>query len=395
MFIRHNVKTWTGKVIFHVDINSFYSSCEEIRNKSLKGKRHAVIMTNQTSGTITKGVVATCSYEAKKFGVRSGMPLYKAVELCPDLILLKVDKSYYTQISERIMKIIADFADIFEQASIDEAYMDCTNKINSSISIEEYAQQIKKTIKTKSGGLLTSIGVSTSKSIAKIASDFQKPDGLTIISNEEIPEFLDPLEVERISGIGTKTQKILKEKMKIKTIGQLAQTDVQILIENFGKKIGTWMWRVSRGEDSEQVIPREDHISLSNETTLNTFTHNREEIKKCLNELVDELYKRITTNKYQFRTIAIKLMRTDFRIETRETSYTNYQKSRKSIEFVMDFLLDRFILEDEVSNSPDLNNSNNRTLPVRKVGLKVSNLIRDQDFKDIQARQKTLLDYID
>lgn len=395
MYIKHNVKTWTGKIIFHVDINSFYSSCEEIRNESLKGKRHAVIMTNQTSGTITKGVVATCSYEAKKFGVRSGMPLYKALELCPDLILLKVDKSYYIQISERIMKIIAEFADIFEQASIDEAYLDCTNKIlNSSILIEEYAQQIKKTIQAECGGLLTSIGVSTSKSIAKIASDFQKPDGLTIISNEEITEFLYPLEVERISGIGTKTQKLLREKMKIKTIGQLAQTDVQILIENFGKKIGTWMWQVSRGEDSEQVIPREDHVSLSNETTLNIFTQDREEIKKCLNELVDELFKRITMNKYQFRTVAIKLMRTDFRIETRETSYTNYQNSRKGIEYVIDFLLDKFILDDKVLNSHDQNDSNKKTLPVRKVGIKVSNLIRDQGFKDIKARQKTLLDYM-
>ncbi|MFB5599582.1 MAG: DNA polymerase IV [Nitrososphaeraceae archaeon] len=394
---KHNqIKNWTGKVILHVDINSFYSSCEEIRNTSLKGKQHAVIMTNQTFGNITKGVVATCSYEAKRLGVQSGMPLYKALELCPNLILLTVDKSYYNKMSELIMKIIEGFSDSFEQASIDEAFLDCTAKISSSnLTIEEYAKQIKKTIQESCGGLLTSIGVSTSKSVAKIASDYQKPDGLIIVSKEKINKFLYPLEVERISGIGVKTQKILKGEMKIKTIGQLAETDVQILIEKFGRKTGTWMWQVSNGEDNEPVIPRDDHISLSNESTLNNFTQDREEIKKCLHELVDELFERVINNDYQFRTVAIKLVRTDFRIETRETSYTNYQKNRKSIESVIDDLLDKFIFGNELSDTDKIIDSNKKILTVRKVGLKVSNLIRDKNRRNTRSRQKTLLEYID
>lgn len=397
MHNKHNqIKNWTGKVILHVDINSFYSSCEEIRNTSLKGKQHAVIMTNQTFGNITKGVVATCSYEAKRLGVQSGMPLYKALELCPNLILLTVDKSYYNKMSELIMKIIEGFSDSFEQASIDEAFLDCTAKISSlNLTIEEYAKQIKKTIQESCGGLLTSIGVSTSKSVAKIASDYQKPDGLIIVSKEKINKFLYPLEVERISGIGVKTQKILKGEMKIKTIGQLAETDVQILIEKFGRKTGTWMWQVSNGEDNEPVIPRDDHISLSNESTLNNFTQDREEIKKYLHELVDELFERVINNDYQFRTVAIKLVRTDFRIETRETSYTNYQKSRKSIESVIDDLLDKFIFGNELSDTDKIIDSNKKILTVRKVGLKVSNLIRDKNRRNTRSRQKTLLEYID
>lgn len=397
MHNKHNqIKNWTGKVILHVDINSFYSSCEEIRNTSLKGKQHAVIMTNQTFGNITKGVVATCSYEAKRLGVQSGMPLYKALELCPNLILLTVDKSYYNKMSELIMKIIEGFSDSFEQASIDEAFLDCTAKISSSnLTIEEYAKQIKKTIQESCGGLLTSIGVSTSKSVAKIASDYQKPDGLIIVSKEKINKFLYPLEVERISGIGVKTQKILKGEMKIKTIGQLAETDVQILIEKFGRKTGTWMWQVSNGEDNEPVIPRDDHISLSNESTLNNFTQDREEIKKYLHQLVDELFERVINNDYQFRTVAIKLVRTDFRIETRETSYTNYQKSRKSIESVIDDLLDKFIFGNELSDTDKIIDSNKKILTVRKVGLKVSNLIRDKNRRNTRSRQKTLLEYID
>ena len=400
---------WIGKAIFHVDINSFFSSCEEIRNPSLKGKPHAVIMTDQDNNNITKGVVATCSYEAKKLGVQSAMPLYKALDLCPNLILNAVDKKFYTEISDTVMEILEGYANTFEQASIDEAYLDCTNKlpsssssnINNIITVEEYAQKIKTTIKEKCGGLLTSIGVAPTKSVAKIASDYQKPDGLTIVPVDELKNFLHPLEVERISGIGIKTQKILKKEMKINSIGELANTDVQILIEGFGKKIGTWMWQVANGLDNDPVIPRGDHISLSNETTLENFTLDKQIIKQSLYELVDELVERIKNNKYQFRTVGIKLVRTDFSIETREKSYNNYQSERKSIESIIEELLNKFILEDSSSFSTTTTTTNSKKtitkkiLPIRKVGLKVSNLIAiDSNSKDIQFRQMTLLDYI-
>ena len=399
-------KQWTGKAIFHVDINSFFSSCEEIRNPSLKGKPHAVIMTDQDNNNITKGIVATCSYEAKTLGVQSAMPLYKALELCPNLILNAVDKKFYSEISNTVMEILEGYADTFEQASIDEAYLDCTNKISSSdtnnitTTVEEYALEIKKTIKEKCGGLLTSIGVSPTKSVAKIASDYQKPDGLTIIPVDELKNFLNPLEVERISGIGTKTQKILKEEMNINTIGKLANTDVQIIIERFGKKIGTWMWQVANGKDNDPVIPRGDHISLSTESTLEYFTLDRKMIKQYLYEMINELFERITNNKYQFRTVGIKLVRSDFSIETREKSYINYQSERKSIESVIEDLLNKFILEDNLASSTANTNPKKpitkKILPIRKVGVRVSNLIAidNNSKKDIHFRQVTLLDYV-
>ncbi|HYZ96137.1 MAG TPA: DNA polymerase IV, partial [Nitrososphaeraceae archaeon] len=393
-----NKKQWRGKAIFHVDINSFFSSCEEIRNPALKGKPHAVIMTDQDNNNITKGVVATCSYEAKKLGVQSAMPLFKALELCPNLILNAVDKKFYSEISDTVMEILEGYSDTFEQASIDEAYLDCTNKISSSTNtnniiavVEEYALEIKKSIKEKCSGLLTSIGVAPTKSIAKIASDYQKPDGLTIVPIDELKKFLNPLEVERISGIGIKTQKALKEEMKINTIGELANTDVQILIERFGKKIGTWMWQVANGEDNDPVIPRGDHISLSTESTLENFTLDRKMIKQYLYELIDELIERVRNNKYQFRTVGIKLVRTDFSIETREKSYTNHQSERKSIESVMEELLNKFILEDNLSSSSSSTATTKpkktiakKILPIRKVGLRVSNLISIANSKDIQ-----------
>ena len=387
-------KKWVGKAIFHVDINSFYSSCEEIRNPSLKGRFHAVIMSHQESNNITKGVVATCSYKAKKLGIQSAMPLSRALELCPDLILLKVDKPYYNNISQKVMKILERYGDTLEQASIDEAYLDCTNKISMlDTTVKAYAKLIKKTIKENCDGLLTSIGVATTKSVAKIASDYQKPDGLTIVYDDELKSFLDELEVERVSGIGAKTQKILKEEMKINTIGQLAKTDVQTLIGRFGRKTGTWMWQVSNGEYNDPVVPRGDHVSLSAESTLEIFSRNRYELKNFLKELVDKLYERVTNNGYQFRTVGIKLVRTDFSIETRETSYVTYKRDRKSIESVIDGLLERFSLENK-SGIDDTTTSTEKILPVRKIGLKVSNLIR-QDNKNFQLTRKTLLDYID
>ena len=388
-------KQWRGKAIMHVDINSFYSSCEEIKDPSLKGKPHAVIMTPQDNNSITKGAVTTCSYEAKKLGIKSAMPLYKALELCPNLILHSVDKKFYEKISNEVMKILEDYADIFEQASIDEAYLDCTIKIsNINITVEEYAQEIKKSIKEKCGGLLTSIGIAPTKSVAKIASDYQKPDGLTIVHFNALKDFLSRLDVETISGIGIKTQKILKEQMNIKTIGQLSNTDVQLLIERFGKKIGTWMWQVANGLDNEPVLPRGNHISLSNEYTLEFVTEDKEIIKQALYELIDELYERIKNNKYQFRTVGIKLMRTDFSIETREKSYIKYQSEKKSIESIIEEILGKFNLEDNNLIVPSKKIKNTKFLPIRKVGLKVSNLTSiEKNSKDNEYKQKTLLDY--
>jgi DNA polymerase IV (archaeal DinB-like DNA polymerase) len=386
---------WIGKVIMCVDLNAFFPSCEELRDPTIVGKPHAVIMTEQKEN-ITKGAVASCSYEARNFGVRSAMSLSKAKELCPNLVLRPVDISYYRQVSEKVMNILEEYADVLEQSSIDEAYLDCTNKLmrrrimitETTTTIEQYALTIKKAIKERIG-LLTSVGVACTKSAAKIASDFQKPDGLTIIYPDQLQKFFEHLGVERISGIGPKTQQILKE-MGTETIGQLAKHDVQKLIEKFGKKNGIWMWRVANGRDDEPVMPREDHISLSTEQTLDSFTGNKETILKYLNQLVDEIYERIRRQGYEFKTVGVKLVRSDFSIETRETSFSNFQNKRESIASVIEGLLDRFSFVDSTTTTTTIT----RTLPtVRKVGIKVSNLVRIEKKKPLT--QKTLLDYFD
>jgi DNA polymerase IV (archaeal DinB-like DNA polymerase) len=405
-----------NRILIHVDLNSFYPSCEELRQPSLRGKPHAVIMTHEEQGHITRGVVASCSYEAKEKGIKSGVPLSSALKTCPDLILNRVDIPYYVTISQRVMSILCGYSKILEQTSIDEAYLDCTDKIfthvlrrdqvseaDSSSLIEDLAISIKGKIMEECG-LLTSVGVAPTKSVAKIASDFIKPDGLTIVPPSETAIFLEDLDVERISGIGAKTKRLLRQ-MGIEKIGQLANTDVQTLRYKLGNKLGIQMWKVANGLDETPVRPRDDHISLSTEHTLHIFTSDREELLAHLNALGDELYGRIEKRGYRFRTIGVKLVHADFTIKTREISYSCHQDTKQSIKDSIPRLLQKFYLPareiQEMEGEKDIAKqlpSNNRIhlatdVPVRKIGLRISNLIRNQVVGG-SMDQTSILDYL-
>ncbi|HEY6757523.1 MAG TPA: DNA polymerase IV [Nitrososphaera sp.] len=368
---------WIGRVIACIDLNAFYPSCEELRDPSLKGKAHAVIMTDEKKGDIMKGAVSSCSYEARRYGVSSAMSLSKAKSLCPDLILHPVDIPYYRGISEQVMNAIQRYADTLEQASIDEAFLDCTTRIQSE-SPETYATRIKQTIKDKCGGLSCSIGITSTKSAAKIASDFEKPDGLTVVYPTELRKFLGPLDVGSVAGIGPKTQNALKEK-GIYTLGQLAKADVQKLKERFGKN-GYWMWKVANGTDEEIVAARTDNVSLSTENTLDVYTRDKEKIHRHLDELVDEIYQRVKEHGYLFRTVGIKLVRTNFSVETRVTTFEEFRNDSESISSAISRLLDKFEISE---NRP----------PVRKVGLLVTNLVREEIIQREKNAQRSLLDY--
>ncbi len=237
--------------------------------------------------------------------------------------------------------------------------------------------RIKKTIKQKCS-LSCSIGVASTKSAAKIASDFEKPDGLTIVYPSELKKFLEPLEVGSVAGIGPKTQKALTE-MDIKTLGQLAKADVQKLKERFGKN-GYWMWKVANGTDDEHVAPRTDNVYLSAESTLEAFTRDRDKIHHVLDELVDGILQRVREEGYLFRTVGVKLVRTDFSVETRGTTFPEFRNDSESISSVLGRLLDKFVLSE---NRPS----------VRKTGLWVSHLVREVNVQRKMAAQRTLLDY--
>ena len=173
------------------------------------------------------------------------------------------------------------------------------------------------------------------------------------------------LEVDKIAGIGIKTRQALKDEMRIETIGQIANCDVQKLMDRFGKKIGLWMWQVANGRDNDIVAPREDNISISTEETLDRATSDKNKILQYLNGLVDEVYGRVKRHGYEFRTVGVKLVRSDFSIETREVSFYNSRNDRESIASVLDELVNRFSF-----------NNNNNTIAFRKVGIKISNLNR-------------------
>jgi DNA polymerase IV (archaeal DinB-like DNA polymerase) len=378
VYIFKSNEKWMGKVIACIDLNAFYPSCEELRDPSLKGKAHAVIMTDEKMGDIMKGAVSSCSYEARRYGVSSAMSLSKAKSLCPDLILHPVDIPYYRGISEQVMNAIQGYADTLEQASIDEAFLDCTSRIPRE-SPEAYAAKIKNTIKEKSGGLSCSIGVASTKSAAKIASDFEKPDGLTVVYPAELKKFLEPLDVGTVAGIGPKTQKALKEEIGIDTLGQLAKADVQKLKERFGKN-GYWMWKVANGTDDEIVAPRTDNVSLSTENTLATYTRDKEKIHAHLDELIGDIYQRLREHGYLFRTVGIKLVRTNFSVETRVTTFEEFRNDSESISSAIGWLLDKFELSE---NRP----------PVRKLGLLVTHLIREEIVQKKKNAQRSLLDY--
>ncbi|HXT84283.1 MAG TPA: DNA polymerase IV, partial [Verrucomicrobiae bacterium] len=244
--------------------------------------------------------------------------------------------------------------------------------------------------KTRCRGLVCSIGVASTKSAAKIASDYKKPDGLTIIPPQKLIQFLEPLEVNKISGIGSKTNQILKE-MGIKTIDQLAKCDVQVLIDKFGKKIGLWMWNVSNGRDNDPVLPRDDNISISVEKTILKSLENKNVILEFLiTEITDDLYTKIQTKGYEFKTVGIKLVRSDFGLETREITFSSYQNTKESIINVLGSLLGKF--QFDLLNESDNSINNKSGIPIRKLGIKVSNLSKIN--KKIKSNQKTLLDYM-
>jgi DNA polymerase IV (archaeal DinB-like DNA polymerase) len=423
---------WTGKIVMHIDMNAFFPACEEMRDPSLKGKAHAVIMTPEREGNlITRGAVASCSYEARKYGVRSAMSLSKAKELCPTLILQPVDKEYYNLVSQEVMRLLEEYADVLEQTSIDEAYIDCTKQImqykkqnisiddlvdekeveniphdskvkhdiQKELSIREFALNIKDSIRRQCNGLICSIGVASNKSVAKIASDFQKPDGLTIVYPQNTIAFLSTLAVDSISGVGIKTTQILKD-IGIETIGQLADSNIQKLTDKFGKKQALWMWQIANGKENELVIPRENNLSLSTEETLLKPLLNKNDILNILiNDMTDNIYERVKSKGYEFKTVGIKLVRSNFSIETREITFPSYQRNKESISSVMGTLLNRFKFKDDDSTEENtegnIQGTNNHIINssyVRKLGIKLSNLSKIE--RDKKNSQKSIMDFI-
>ena len=231
-----------------MDLDAFYASVEQRENPFLRGK--PLIIGPDPKGGKARGVVVACSYEARKKGIRSGQPISTAYRLMPDATYVPPDLETYGDVSSDVMSFLRKYADKFEQASIDEAYMDVTNSCLRYGGPIKLAEQIKSEMKQLLE-LTCSVGIAPNKSAAKIASDMGKPDGLTFIDEAKLRETLAPLPVSKISGIGSKTEQSLKE-LGINTIGELAKCPPKILFDRFGKS-AVWLWAIATGEEHVEV----------------------------------------------------------------------------------------------------------------------------------------------
>ncbi len=355
------------RIIFHVDMDSFYSSVEVRENPQLKGQP-VVVGSDPKNGT-GRGVVSTCSYEAREFGIRSGMPISKAYKLCPDAVYLRVNMKLYKDVSHRIMDVMRGFTDMFQQVSVDEAYLDVSEHVEDHAAASRLAQNIKDEILLREG-ITCSIGVAPNKLVAKIASDFQKPDGLTVVKPGDVVDFLTPLPISRIPGVGKKTSGILKN-MDIKTIWDLAACDVQLLIERFGK-FGLKMHQMARGIDHGEVLERGDVKSISKEDTFDEDTDDPYIIGQVLDSLSESVHASLMKNKFLFKTITLKVRFEDFSTYTRARSLRVYSTDIDIIRITAKDLMREFMGKRKF----------------RLLGVGVSN------FEKVDERQKLITDFV-
>jgi DNA polymerase IV (DinB-like DNA polymerase) len=300
------------RIVFHLDMDHFYTAVEERERPELKGKP-VVVGADPKEGK-GRGVVSTSNYEARKAGVRSGIPISRAWKLCPEAVYLPPNFPLYIRVSNAVMEIARQHADKFEQWGIDEAFLDVTGRVSNFDEAEALAKEIKREILKKTK-LTCSIGVGPNKLVAKVASDFQKPDGLTVVREEQVEAFLAPMPVRRLLWIGKKTEAKLNG-MGIKTIGNLAQFDPAVLNELFGV-MGVQMHFMARGVDNSPVEERTGVKSISHETTFEEDTNDETVVLTALDALSDDVSREAADQSLFFKTVTIKLRYENFETHTR------------------------------------------------------------------------------
>ncbi|HIH86965.1 MAG TPA: DNA polymerase IV [Methanosarcinales archaeon] len=356
-----------SRIILHVDMDSFYASVEQRRAPSLKGLP-VVVGSDPKSGK-GRGVVSTCSYEAREFGIHSGMPISLAYKLCPDAVYLRVNMQLYKEVSRRVMEILRSKAIRFQQVSVDEAFLDISEEVVDYKGAVNVAQEIKVQIKEQEG-LTCSIGIAPTRSAAKIASDLDKPDGLTVVEPDRVAGFLEPLEVRRLQGIGRKNEEILQG-LGIRTIGQLARFDRDKLVDVFGKW-GTGMYLLAQGVDDSEVEERGVTRSVSREHTFDVDIGDSIVLYGALDNIAGLVHKSLQNKGFSFRTVSVKVRQADFTTFTRARTLDHDTRDPDTIRQVSGELASEFF--------------NGRK--IRLLGIRLSNLGKNK------LRQTTLEDFI-
>jgi DNA polymerase-4 len=300
------------RIILHVDMDAFFAAVEQRDHPEYQGK--PVIVGADPKGGRGRGVVSTCSYEARKFGVHSAMPISRAYSLCPHGIYVYPNGKLYQQVSGEVFDILYEFTDAVEPLSIDEAFLDVTGSVLLFGDGPKIARQIKDRIKAKE--LITaSVGVAPNKYLAKIASDLEKPDGLVIVEPNKITDFLKPLDISRLWGAGTKTQEMLRN-MGIFTIGDLANYPRKTLEQKLGK-MGDHFYNLAHGIDERPVEYGDLVKSVSNEHTFGSDVMDENYLKKTLLQLSEKVGYRLRKKHLKGRTIHLKLRYENFSTITR------------------------------------------------------------------------------
>jgi DNA polymerase-4 len=302
-----------SRQIIHVDMDAFYASVEQLDNPGLIGK--PVIVGGDPK---KRGVVSAASYEARKFGVHSAMPMSRALRLCPDTIVLPVRMKRYAEFSQRIHAILQQFTPQIEPISLDEAFLDVTGSIQLFGGAEKISRAIKDQIRGQLG-LVASVGIAPNKFLAKLASDLDKPDGFVVITEENKQQILDPLEVSRIWGVGKVTEKALKSK-GIKTIKQLREAPMDILRSIFGDQT-SHVLRLAQGVDNRQVESGREAKSISAEQTFAADITDKDILLDVLLRQVEDVAQRLRFNGLEAKTIILKLRYDNFRTVTRSSTF--------------------------------------------------------------------------
>jgi len=353
--------------ILHIDMDAFYASVEQRDDPSLRGKPVIVGWPGERS------VVCAASYEARTFGVHSAMPASRAKRLCPDGVWRHPDFERYRAVSRQIREIFERHTPLVEPLSLDEAYLDVTQELTGIPTATETAEAIRREIRDETH-LTASAGVAPNKFLAKIASDWRKPDGLFVIKPHQVERFLTPLPVRKIPGVGKATEAVLYE-MKIHTVGDLRTFEESELLARFGKW-GTRLWELARGIDDHPVVPSRKRKSWSSENTFATDI-TRAEAANWITEQAHKLWESLEQRSMRGRTVTVKLRTPDFRTATRQLSPPELPAGGDDLARIGVTLLDRFDF------APDAR--------FRLVGVGVSNFLDDEEEEGEKAESEPSL----
>ncbi|MFC6825822.1 DNA polymerase IV [Halopelagius fulvigenes] len=357
------------RIVLHVDMDCFYASCERLREPELRGEPVVVGMGYESGETF--GAVATASYEAREYGVESAQPISQALDRLPRVETAEdpseagyyrpVDIEYYKSVAAEVKEILHDCADVVREVSIDEAYLDVTDRTSWETTpdgdrtlAEGFARHVKQRI-DREVGVTASVGVAPNMSAAKVASDYNKPNGLVVVRPGEVRSFLAPLSVEEVHGVGPVTARELGE-MGIETAGELAAADPNEVASKFGSR-GRELRSRARGDDDREVTPAGRPKSLSRESAFAEATTDAEKKREVVSALAADVAERARSRGAMYRTIGIKVVLPPYDVNTRERSLSGPVDEPPLVEDVALDLLSEF--DDEAA---------------RKVGVRVSNL---------------------